>query len=488
MTRADPLILGDVAAAAETHAEAAVEERAWRRALTSDRTDIAARGALALGHSHQRAGDFQAARKMFERARRLRDSEVSPRATLELARLEAASGASSDASRLYEEASRSVDNDVVAAARYEHAELKSSAQDYDGARAEYRRVLQMSHPLAARAALALARLVEPNDPTSAVSLYRRALASDDADVVVGSAHALGLIYLRRSQLEVAEQYLRQAHAMRQGQLSWDAANELGKLLAGQGKAEGAEQIFGEVIREGDAESAAAAMQNLDALKREGRRSGATYDAYLCYSYADTEDVAAALQARMQTFAKPWFRARSARIFRPTATGFVTPDLWSATEVALDGSRFLVVVASPGAATSPWVKREITWWMQTKSTSTILLVLADGDIHWDAVRNDFDWSLTTALPQVIRGAFPDEPLYVDLRGMRSSRRADFEDPRFTSAVVDLLAPIFSVPKDDLTGEAILQRRRTVRMVRAAVAAVIVLTLMLAVFAVLIAARR
>jgi hypothetical protein len=57
----------------------------------------------------------------------------------------------------------------------------------------------------------------------------------------------------------------------------------------------------------------------------------------------------------------------------------------------------VLLASPQAAQSEWVGREIQQWKATKSVERILLVVTEGECHWDAGRGDFDPDRSTAVP-------------------------------------------------------------------------------------------
>src|SRR5689334_17890722 len=85
-----------------------------------------------------------------------------------------------------------------------------------------------------------------------------------------------------------------------------------------------------------------------------------------------------------------------------------------TACARYGSEFFVFLASPEAAASVWCGREAERWRATKPTEKLLIGLTDGDLVWNDAANDFDWTRTNALPDVLRGAFAEEPRYIDLR--------------------------------------------------------------------------
>lgn len=55
----------------------------------------------------------------------------------------------------------------------------------------------------------------------------------------------------------------------------------------------------------------------------------------------------------------------------------------------------------------------------RSPQRLLIILTDGQIGWDSERDDFDWSVTTALPRNLGNAFAQEPLYTDLRWVRTT---------------------------------------------------------------------
>ena len=214
-----------------------------------------------------------------------------------------------------------------------------------------------------------------------------------------------------------------------------------------------------------------------------------YDAFISYSHRLDAAIAARLQGELQRFAKPWYQARALRVFRDQTSLAASPDLWATIEHALDSSRWLILMASPESAQSPWVAKEIGWWRVHRPASHILIAVTDGDLVWDASACDLDWAASTALSKEALGhAFGQEPRWVDLRWARaqagSLRPAD---PRFQDAVADLAATIRELPKDSLIGEHIRQRRRTMRSVLAALTALVIL-LAFAVLAAVVAQRQ
>src|SRR4051812_37755811 len=148
-----------------------------------------------------------------------------------------------------------------------------------------------------------------------------------------------------------------------------------------------------------------------------------YDAFISYSHAKDKPIAAALQSVIQRLGKPWYRRRALRIFRDDTSLSATPSLWPSIELALANSRFLILLASPDAAISPWVSKEVAFWLEHKSAHTLLIALPDGELSWDNAANDLGLGPPQPLPAVLVGKFAAEPKWVDLRAYR-----DGADPR------------------------------------------------------------
>src|SRR3712207_1362637 len=225
-------------------------------------------------------------------------------------------------------------------------------------------------------------------------------------------------------------------------------------------------------------------------RTERSPSGATsdgYAAFISYSRAVDGKLAPALQSGLHGFARPWFRLRALRVFRDDASLSANPGLWSSIEQALQSSEFFILLASPEAAHSPWVEREVAYWLEHRSIATFLIVLTDGELVWDNEVRDFDWSRTTALPPSLRGAFSEDPRYVDLRWARDEKDVSLQNPHFRDAIADVAAPLHHRSKDELIGEDVRQHRRTIRWVRSAITTLTVL-LILALTATVIAVNR
>ena len=197
-----------------------------------------------------------------------------------------------------------------------------------------------------------------------------------------------------------------------------------------------------------------------------------YDAFISYSHRDNRGVAIAVQRGLERFAKPWYRLRAMRVFRDDASLSANPDLWASIEAALSRSSWLIVVGSPLAARSPWVHREIRWWLDHRDVSTILLVVASSEVDTPA---PVDGPPAAAVPAVLTDAFVTEPRWVDLREVDVGPKASPEQrERLRRAVADIVATMRDRPKEDLYGDALREHRRTIRLAAGAVAGLVVLT--------------
>ena len=199
---------------------------------------------------------------------------------------------------------------------------------------------------------------------------------------------------------------------------------------------------------------------------------ALYDAFVSYSHAKDKPIAAALQAAVQKLGKPWYRRRALRLFRDDTSLSATPNLWPTIEQALGQSRFLILLASPEAAASPWVGKAVTYWLEHKSADTLLIAVTDGALAWDNALGDFGRHDGTPLPAVLAGRFASEPKWVDLAAYRAG--ADPRDAKFNELAADFAAAVHGIPKEDLLSEEVRQQRRALKLVWAAAITLLCLT--------------
>ena len=194
------------------------------------------------------------------------------------------------------------------------------------------------------------------------------------------------------------------------------------------------------------------------------------DAFLSYSHRADFALAAAVEKGLEKLAKPLFSIRAMEVFRDESDLAASSGLTPALEKHLSQSRWLIVFASPTAARSAYCGDEVAWWVRQRGTDQLLIALTDGQIAWDRQRGDFDWSATDALPECLRGAFPSEPRYVDLREIKQSADLSLANPTFRFAMLDLAAPIRGIAKNQLDNEDVKRNRMFRLLVRAGVTAI------------------
>ncbi|MFG2003069.1 TIR domain-containing protein [Spirillospora sp. NPDC048911] len=200
-----------------------------------------------------------------------------------------------------------------------------------------------------------------------------------------------------------------------------------------------------------------------------------YDVFLSYNRAESQAMAEALQSGLQRLARPWWKARALRVFRDKSDLAAAPALWPTIENALAASQWLVLLASPGAARSPWVAKEVSWWLEHRpqADERLLIALTAGELRWG--NGDFDRRTTDALPDALFGVYNEAPTWVDLRPENGLGTALPEGRLPDTVVADVAAPVHGRAKAVMVGEHLRQRRRTRRAVQATVAVLTVLAL-------------
>jgi hypothetical protein len=123
------------------------------------------------------------------------------------------------------------------------------------------------------------------------------------------------------------------------------------------------------------------LAGMNVVKRphESPRLPIIYNAFLSYSHSADAELARALQRALHRLAKRPFQLRALRVLRDTASLAANPALWPAIQDALQASEYLILVASPEAAASVWVEKEVNYWRQVKLASHVLLALTAGEI-------------------------------------------------------------------------------------------------------------
>jgi hypothetical protein len=203
--------------------------------------------------------------------------------------------------------------------------------------------------------------------------------------------------------------------------------------------------------------------------RQTDREAFPYDGFISYRHSPKQArIVGAIQAALHKFAKPFWKLRALHLYRDESNLSARPDLWGTIAEALDRCRYLLLVASPDAVESKWVKRETSHWLERRGDRNLIILLTDGEITWDDAAQRFDPTRTTAIPGPLLTYQKTEPLYVDLRwaGEPDAMLA-MSNPRFADAVATIAAELHGKSKDELAGIDVREHRRWRRLRNAGV---------------------
>ncbi|WP_263169070.1 toll/interleukin-1 receptor domain-containing protein [Streptomyces sp. SCSIO ZS0520] len=232
--------------------------------------------------------------------------------------------------------------------------------------------------------------------------------------------------------------------------------------------------MGDAVKEAEARAA-----TQDGTKRR--------DAFISYSQKKNAPLAKQLQRGLERLAVPRFRPMQMSVFRDVTSLPANHDLWQSIQRELARSHYFILLASPEAAVSPWVAKEVEYWLRERDTEHLLIAVASGEIEWDDDAGDFDWQKTTALPRNLMGHFTTAPLWVDLREIKEHAHGSLRYPPFRAAVATLAAPLHGRPKEELEHDDFRQLRFVKRLGWSGVALLVAL-LVLAVYAFFDASRQ
>jgi WD40 repeat protein len=155
------------------------------------------------------------------------------------------------------------------------------------------------------------------------------------------------------------------------------------------------------------------------------RPGLFYRAFVSYSHEDAAVATAATRA-LKRIAVPWYRP-ARRIFRDDEELPPGEPLPVLIKRALHRSAFLVVIASPHAAASSWVNREVEWWLEEagRGPSSVIFILAEGDLAQGVPPAAAEWAAA-------------EPLAVDLRRLAESQTFSLRSRPFVAEMAGAVA--------------------------------------------------
>lgn len=171
-----------------------------------------------------------------------------------------------------------------------------------------------------------------------------------------------------------------------------------------------------------------------------------HDAFISYATVVSGRLGAALEHRLTVYGRRWDAPAAMDVYRDLSDQSAVADLKTELLAHLDGSEWLIYLASPYAAQSKWVQQEIAYWLKHKSRDRILIGISEGEILWDQDAARFNPAVTTCLPPDLL-APTAIPKWVDFR-LGPGEQLDPEAESFVDKVVDFAATIRGIRKEEL----------------------------------------
>ena len=193
-----------------------------------------------------------------------------------------------------------------------------------------------------------------------------------------------------------------------------------------------------------------------------------FSAFISYRHASEGRFAADFEVHLKRYARSLF-ARPRRIFRDEQHVRPGEDLSKAIHNALVGSGHLILLASPDAAQSPWVRKEMDVWCGELGRGDRLIpVVTGGEIFATNDGQAIDWDRTTSLPPNLRDHLTEIPLWVDLRDHADARLRQLGDPRYRAGINGIVARLEGKDPNQLSGAEWRTRRRRMQFASATAA--------------------
>jgi outer membrane protein OmpA-like peptidoglycan-associated protein len=184
-----------------------------------------------------------------------------------------------------------------------------------------------------------------------------------------------------------------------------------------------------------------------------------YDAFISYSHHTGRRLAARIQDALQEIAKPWNKAKALNIFRDETNLATSPHLWADIERALSQSRHFILLCTPETSVSPWIKKEIEYWVKNRPIQNFHIAWLSGEFAMDNILNQIIWAETNVLPASLSDHFITIPNYLDLRKYRDVSELNIEvNTEFRSDLLKLAAALHNISVEILDGRHIREYRK------------------------------
>jgi WD40 repeat protein len=201
-----------------------------------------------------------------------------------------------------------------------------------------------------------------------------------------------------------------------------------------------------------------------------------WDVFMSYNREADTRLARVLRRGLRRIGIPWYKRSRTRIFLDQTSLAANPDAWRTVEQVLATTRSFVLLASPQAAKSEWVDREVAQWRSRQPARELVVALTEGTLAWNGTTRTLE---SAALPPSAKAAFTSAPLWVDLTwAQRAPRwRLTLWNPIFRDNVASLAAAVRAIDKEAILDEDGRRRRRGLAAAAAVAAAGVALSVVL-----------
>lgn len=205
-----------------------------------------------------------------------------------------------------------------------------------------------------------------------------------------------------------------------------------------------------------------------------------YNAFISYSHSADSKLAPAIQEGLQKLAKTWYKLSALKIFRDETNLSATPHLWSKIEESLSESDFFILLASPEASKSKWVKKEINYWLENKNIDNLIICITEGNIKWKESDCDFDWECTNSLPVDIKKFLKEEPFIVNLTPYKTHPDLSLQNPDFRQKIGQISATIHGKSLSEIIGKDFENHKKVKRIIITTIMALLFLLVLVTLF--------
>lgn len=219
-------------------------------------------------------------------------------------------------------------------------------------------------------------------------------------------------------------------------------------------------------------------------------SNYAYKAFISYSKDPDRHIAKKLEDEIERFGTGWHRLSKQKlyIFRDVTEMVPDNDLTLRIEEALSKSEFLIVLAQKKLSGKDfnWVNKEAEYFVKIceerghDPADYIIMVITNGEVAWDRIKNQWDFNITNVIPYSLREIFLHEPLYVDLRllnddsGSKSAKNQVLRD-----AIIPIVAKLLYKKPSEIQNQIIKSQRYIIGVI----AVILVLILAISFFAII-----